>query len=114
MMEDRVSYIVPLLEKVEQYGKTSLELIELKTIYTTTKVATELVSKSAVFIAISMSIVVFSIGVALWLGDMLGASYYGFFCVAAFYAIIGGVLFYFFPNKIKNRVSRFIISKMLN
>jgi hypothetical protein len=114
MMEDKVSYIEPLLEKVEQYGKTSLELIELKTIYTTTKVVTELVSKSAVFIAISMSVIVFTIGVALWLGDILGKSYYGFFCVAAFYAIIGGVLFYFFPNKIKKYVSNFIILKMLN
>jgi hypothetical protein len=113
-MENKVLYIEPLVEKVEQYGKTSYELIKLKAIYTTTKVASTFVSRGIFFIVIFMAIVVLTIGLALWLGDLLGKSYYGFFCVATFYAIVGGVLYFYLHTKIKNGVSNAIISQMLN
>ena len=113
-MENKALYIEPLVERAEEYGKISYELVKLKAIYTITKVVSTVVSKAIFFIVISMAIAVLTVGVALWLGDILGKTYYGFFCIAAFYGIIGGVLYFYLHNKIKQCVSNSIISQMLN
>ena len=113
-MESNALYIEPLVEKAEQYAKTSYELAKLRAIYTSTKLASTAVSRGAFFAAISMATIVLTVGVALWLGELLGKSYYGFFCVAAFYIIVGGVLYYFLHAKIKSCVSNAIICHMLN
>ena len=44
-------------------------------------------------VAAFIFIVLLNIGIALLLGDLLGKAYYGFFIVAAFYAIIGIILY---------------------
>lgn len=113
-MENKAFYIVPLVEKGEQYSKTSYELIKLRVIYTSTKVASIFVSRAVFFIAMLIVMSALTIGIALWLGDILGKSYYGFFCVAAFYFVLGGVLYFYLHNKIKDRISNAIISQMLN
>lgn len=113
-MENKANYIEPLIESAEHYGRTSYELIRLKTIYKTADVASSLVSRGAAILLISMFSVIVNIGIALWLGDLLGKSYYGFFCVAGFYAIISFVLYFFMHKSIKKNVSNSIILQMLN
>jgi len=113
-MENKITFIEPLFEKAEAYGKTSYELIKLKAVDKTAEVVSTLVSRGAAILVLSMFIVIVNIGIALWLGDLFGKSYYGFFCVAGFYAIIGGVLYFFLHNRIKKNVSNSIISQMLN
>lgn len=113
-MENKLLFIEPLFERVETYGKTSYELIKLKAVDKTSEVVSTIVSRGAVVLMLSMFIVIVNIGIALFLGDILGKSYYGFFCVAGFYAIIGGVLYFFLHNRIKKYVSNSIITQMLN
>ena len=90
-MEEKINFIDPLVEKAEQYGKTSYELLKLKTVEKTADIVSTSVSRGAVVLFLSMFTVIVNIGIALWLGDILGKTYYGFFCVAGFYGIIGGV-----------------------
>jgi hypothetical protein len=53
-----------------------------------------------------------NIGLGLYLGSMLGKSYYGFFVLTGFYLIIG-TLFYLFRNKwIREPISNVIIKKI--
>ena len=106
-MEEKINFIDPLVEKAEQYGKTSYELLKLKTVEKTADIVSTSVSRGAVVLFLSMFTVIVNIGIALWLGDILGKTYYGFFCVAGFYGIIGGVLYFFMHNWIKKRVSNF-------
>ena len=113
-MENKALFIEPLVERVEEYGKASLELLKLKAVHTTTKVVSTFVSRAAFFLVISMAIFVLTIGVAIWLGEVLGKNYYGFFCIAGFYIIIGIVLYYVLHHKIKNWISNSIISQTLN
>ena len=113
-MEDRIHFIEPLFERAEAYGKTSYELFKLKALDRTAAVVSTVVSRGAVLIVLSMCIMISNIGAALWLGDLLGKSYDGFFCVAGFYGIIGGVLYFFMHNRIKKSVSNSIISQLLN
>lgn len=113
-MEEKALFVEPLLLKAEAYGKTSYELIKLKAIDKTSDVLSSGVSRGAVILVLSIFIIMINIAVALWLGDILGKSYYGFFCVAGFYAICGLILYFYMHTWIKERVSNSIISQMLN
>lgn len=113
-MENKIVFIEPLLDKAEAYGKTSFELIKLKAVDKTSEVLSTFVSRGIVILVLSMFIVIVNIGIALWLGDLLGKAYYGFFCVAGFYGVIGGVLYFFLHDYIKKNVSNSIVSQMLN
>ena len=84
-----------------------------KTVEKTADIASTSVSRGAVILFLSMFVVIVNSGIALWLGDLMGKNYLGFFCVAAFYGVIGCVLYFFMHNWIKKRVSNSLISQML-
>jgi len=105
--------IESLFEKAQSFGKTTLELTKLKVLETSTIVATSLITRISIIIVISMFLLLFNIGLSLFLGELFGKLYYGFFIVAAFY-LLAGILFYFYLHKwIKNPVSDLIIKQAL-
>jgi hypothetical protein len=105
--------IEELIEKAGTYGKTTIELIKLKALDKTANVISSLTAKTILFIIVAMVILITSIGVALWIGELLGKAYYGFFALAAFYDVIV-ILLYFFSNKwIKKPISESIIKHIL-
>ncbi|MES2619762.1 MAG: hypothetical protein V4615_02845 [Bacteroidota bacterium] len=111
--ETPVDLIETLYERAESYGKTTYELTKLKSLETTTVVVTSLVSRLSVIIMISLFALVLNIGIALWLGELLGKSYYGFFIVAGFYLLAGVVLHFFLLKWIKKPMSDLIIAQAL-
>lgn len=113
-MHDKQFFIEPLFERVEEYAKTSCELIKLKALHKTTEVSSAAVSRGFATSAFFMFIILTSIGGALWLGDLLGKLYYGFFCLAGFYGIIGIVLYVFMHKWMKKCVSNLIVSQLFN
>lgn len=113
-MEDKMIFIEPLFERIEAYGKTSLELIKLKALDKTTEVVSTGISRGITVMVFFMFLVLINIGAALWLGDLLGKSYYGFFCVAVFYGLLGVVLYFFMHKLIKKSVGNSLILQLLN
>lgn len=97
-METPPSLIEVLLERVEAYIKTTLELSKLKALETASFTLTTVISRLIVFFVLALFIVFLSVGVALFLGDLLDKTYYGFFIVAAFY-LVAGTVFYFSLDK---------------
>ena len=112
-METPASLLESLFEKVEIYGKTTYELSKLKALATTTTVATALAARLSVILMISMFGLVLNIGIALFLGELLGKSYYGFFIVAAFYFITGMVMHFFLYKWIRKPLTDLIITQAL-
>ncbi|MCW3103833.1 MAG: hypothetical protein JWO09_2273 [Bacteroidetes bacterium] len=113
-MEDPIKFIEPLVERAEAYGRTSYELLKLKTVDRTASLTSSLASRGLAILFLSMFTVVANIGIALWLGELLGKTYLGFFCVSAFYGIVGGILYFFMHKRIKNYISNSIISQLLS
>ncbi len=113
-MEDKTSFIEPLFERAKAYGKVSYKLLQLKALDKTASVVATLVSRSLAILFASIFFVSANVGVALWLGDLLGKSYYGFFCVAGFYGIIGAILHFLLHNSIKRWISNSIITQALD
>lgn len=112
-METPATAFETLFERVEEYTKTSIELAKLKGLETTTEIVSLLVARLSVILMLSLFLLVFNVGVALWLGDLLGKNYYGFFIVAAFYLLGGIILHLFLLRWIKKPVSDLIITQAL-
>jgi hypothetical protein len=112
-METKESLLEPLLERAEAYGTSSFNLLKLKTVDKTSEVLSSFVSRLLFGIFCTIFLVTLNIAIALWLGDLLGKSYYGFFIVAGFYGIIGLILYLTHPA-IKEKVSKQIIQQILN
>ena len=112
-MDEQSGLIESLIEKGEQYGKTTLELLKLKTIDKSADVASNLVSWLIVIIFAVLFFLILNIGVALWLGEILGKSYYGFFVVSGFYALLALVFGIFRKQLIKEPLNNSIIEQVL-
>jgi hypothetical protein len=113
-MEENSSVFETLLERAEDYGKTSLELIKLKAVDKLSDGASSAASKVAGGFFLLMFFILASIALSLWLGDVLGKSWYGFLIVAGFYGILGALLIVVKHNWLKKMVSNSIIKSMLN
>ena len=112
-MEDNSKLLESLLEKASEYAKTSFELVKLKALDKTTDVVSSLVPHSIVVLLIATFLLFLNLGLALWLGDILGKVFWGFFVVAAFY-ILAGLIFHFFLHKpIKKLVGNSFIKHIL-
>ena len=109
-MEEKANILESLLGRAEEYGKTSLELFKLKALDKTLGVVSSIISRTVAFIFTFF--LMGTIGVAYLLGDVLGKLWYGFFIVAAFYGIIGFVLYFFLNDRIKRLVSDFLIKQV--
>jgi hypothetical protein len=112
-MEDQESLIESLIEKGEQYGKTTLELLKLRTLDKSADVVSTLVSWAIVIIFAVLFFLILNIGVALWIGELLGKSYYGFFAVAGFYALLAIVFAIFRKQLVKQPVNNSIVEQVL-
>ena len=112
-MEDNNKLLESLLEKATDFGKTSFELVKLKTLDKSTDIVSSLVPNSIVFVLIVTFMLFLNLGLALWLGDILGKIFYGFFVVAAFYILAGIVIHFFMHKWIKKLVGNYFIKLML-
>lgn len=102
-----------LYEKAEDYTKTSLELIKLKTISAAADALSTVTSRIAVGAVVAFFTLFLNIGLSLWIGKELGEYYYGFFIIALFYLIVAIVLHKAHHSLIKTPIGNMIISSIL-
>lgn len=102
-----------LYEKAENYTKTSLELIKLKTVSSVADVLSTLTSKIAVGAVVAFFTLFLNIGISLWVGKLLGEYYYGFFIIALFYLIVAIIMLKTQHKIIKTPIGNMIISSIL-
>jgi phosphoglycerol transferase MdoB-like AlkP superfamily enzyme len=112
-MNDNATPSEMLFQRVEDYSKTIIELGKLHAVDKSADMASSLVSRLAVFLIVALSVFIISIGIALWIGNVLHNSFYGFFIVGGFYALVALLLYTFRNQWIKYPVSNSIISQML-
>jgi hypothetical protein len=113
-MEEREFHgLESLLESGQEFGKTSFELLKLKTLDKTTGYASGIVFNLIVSILFTLFFLMGTLGIALWLGELLGKIWYGFFIVAGFYAATWLIVYFFMREWIKKVVSNSIIKYFL-
>jgi hypothetical protein len=112
-MEENAKLLELLLERAKEYGETSYELLKLKALDKTSEVVSSFVPLSVVVVIIASFLLFFNLGLALWLGELLGRIFYGFFVVAAFYVITGIVIHFFMHKWFKRSVGNYFIKQVL-
>lgn len=112
-MEDKATPLETLFERAEDYSRTSIKLLKLKAIDKTAEIVSALISWIVIITIMALFFMVLNIGIAFWIGELLGKTYYGFFIVAAFYALLGIVFLIFSKQWIKKPVCNSIISQLV-
>lgn len=112
-MDDNITPISRLFEKVEDYTHTTVELFKLNTIEKSADVVSSLVSHLVIFAMVVLSFLILNIGLALWLGKLLGDSFFGFFIMGGFYTVFTVLIYLFRHQWIKYPISNSIIKKMI-
>lgn len=112
-MEDNTNMFETLLEKATDYGKTSYELAKLKAVHKTAEMVSTLLPHWIVLVIFSACMLFLSLGLAFWIGEVLGKIYYGFFVVAAFYALTAIIIHFFMHDWIKKNISDRMIKQVL-
>ena len=105
-MDFKEEKIETFYAKIENLVTTQQEIIKLKAYSKSADFATFLIMKTIMFVVVGISIIFLSIGISIWLGDILGNTYYGFFTMAGIYGlaafIIKTILYLNVEFKIKN------------
>lgn len=112
-MENIATNIDKLYQKAEQYSKTTLELVKLKTIDKTTDIISSLAVSLIMILIVAIFTMFINIGIALWLGVIFNSMALGFFAVSGFYLIVGLLVYLNRQYLIKTPISNFVIKKLL-
>jgi hypothetical protein len=113
MTPDTATPIETLFAKADDYSKTTIELLQLTAISKSAQAISLLVAKLVIAAVVVLFAIAINIGVAIWLGDLLGKVYYGFFIVAGFYALITILLIIFSKSLLIKPVSNAVITMLL-
>lgn len=108
-LQDQADLIEDLFQRTTHYTQTSAELIKLKIIDKSANVISALIARLLMIVVFTLSFLVLNIGLALWIGQLLGESYLGFFTVAGFYVLLGIVLLFRNDKWIKKPLQNFIV-----
>lgn len=112
-MEEEKSHVEVLLETGGDYARKKIELYKLKAIDKSADVVSTIAADITIVSILILFVLVINIGLALWLGEVLGKTYYGFFLIAGFY-LLSGIVFYAFREKlIRHPVRNSIIKHAL-
>lgn len=111
-MEDNINKIEGLIDNATEYGKSSLELIKLKAIDEFSSGVASLIPVIVAILFGASFLLFLNLGIAFWLGDILGKTFFGFFIVGGFYIIITLIFGVFFRKKIKSKFNDFLVKSI--
>jgi hypothetical protein len=112
-MEDSTRIIDELLDKATKYGKAELELAKLKALDKGSAIVSATVPGLFILILSGFFMLFLNLGIAFWLGGLLGNLFLGFFAVAAFYGLIALIFRLFMHEWLKRKVGDYIIKRAL-
>lgn len=87
-----------LLAKAIEYIESNVSLIKLKLINRGSSMTSAFLAYSIIAVLILIMAIMLSIGAAIWIGKLLGETYYGFFVTGGFILLLI-VLLYVLRNK---------------
>jgi hypothetical protein len=112
-METPSQNIESLFANAGEYLETKAELWKLKMVDKTSSAVSSIVEKVILIFLGLMFFILLNIALALLIGYWLGHSFWGFFIMAAFYAVAGLLIHSLRDKLIKTPVANSIIQKFI-
>ncbi|MBF6608313.1 MAG: hypothetical protein ITG00_06210 [Flavobacterium sp.] len=94
-MKEKIAIVETLIERAEDYAKTSYELYKLKAIEKGSSIVSLLIASVVFYVVFLLFMIILSIGFSLYLGKIFGEVHYGFMAVAGFYLLVMIILIVF-------------------
>jgi hypothetical protein len=113
-MEERASILGSLFDKVKSLAKVSVDLIKLQAIDKSADVLSSLLYRILLVVVVLFLIGMANIGLALWIGSLMGMLYLGFLMVALFYLVLALVFYVGRNSLIKKPLRNIFIKQLLN
>jgi hypothetical protein len=113
VMENQSPSFGTLFEHAGEYLETRLDLLKLQAIDKASDAASSAVSRLAIVLIGVFALLLLNVGLSLWVGDLVGKDYLGFFIVAGFYILLAVIIHFAKDTWIKGPISTMIIKKML-
>lgn len=111
-MEEKANIIETLIEKIEAYGKTSIDLFKLKVIEKAAETVSSFVVGSTVVILAIIFLLFGNVALAYWLGEILGRTFLGFLIVAGFYFFLVILIGFVFNKSFKKAIGNKVVRKL--
>ena len=112
-MKNNAADIEILFGKAQDCGKTSIELLKLQAIEKCSKIFSVLASNVVILLIVALFTLCLNLGVAFWIGEMLGKIYYGFFIVSGFYLMVAVIVYSFKKLWIEDPIRNSIIDNLM-
>lgn len=112
--EEEPTAIESLVEHVESYTRTTVDLAKLRVVQKGSEVLSNIAVTIVLIILSSLVLLLASIGLALWIGEALGSLYNGFFIVAGGHLVLGLLLYVLRDRIIKKPISDSIIDHFID
>jgi hypothetical protein len=87
-MKPKPEDTIPLMDDVEQFVKTNVELYTLRGTGIATRVVSSLLSSLVVWALVFIVLFMLGMGLALYIGHLMGNMYSGFLLMAAAFALV--------------------------
>ena len=113
-MDNKTTNVEDLFYKLKDYGDTRLDLFKLKAINKVSGILSSVISGVILAILLLLVIICITIALSLVIGEALGHTYLGFLIMAAFYIIIGLVMFSSRTKLLKTPISNKFIKDFID
>ncbi len=111
-MEEQTKKIESLISNTTEFAKTSFELVKIKAIEKAVDVISSVVPSAIAFSLIASFLLFVNLGLSLWLGEILGKTFYGFLIVGGFYGVSAIVVYLVFFEAIKRFVGNYLVKQL--
>jgi hypothetical protein len=105
--------VVSMLTEIRKYVETRIDLIQYKAIDKSAHLASSVISNVVLLFASFLVIFMLLSGLAFFVGDILGKTYYGFFAVGGFILLLV-ILMIVFRRRLLNSITDSIIKEIFN
>lgn len=113
-MQHETNALEDLFGKTTDYLETRAELVRLKAIGKASEMGSSIVSRLIIGIMFLLVLVLLNIGIAIWLGTIVGELYLGFFIVTGFYLLLLIIVYAARKKILKTPVKNLMIKDFLN
>ena len=113
-MMSQISHIKLLLQDFEDYIKTDVELIKLKSVDKSADVISSVFAFIIIILAVLIFTIILSIGLSFLIGRLLGSIELGFFVMSACWIIICAILYFSKKKWLKIPAQNVIVKKILD
>lgn len=112
-MKEKPEDFIPLVDDVEQFVKTNVELYSLRATGIIARVASSLLASLVVGSLIFIVLFMLGMGLALWIGHQRGNMYSGFIIMAIVFAVVTLAIYLFRFRLIRKPVMNGMIAQIL-